>query len=92
MSQVEVFTEVEWEDARLARQKRDDRLIELQAQGYLCTAENLQTIHSGQWVYVVRAAPPELAAKISVETSAASPTPSRVRPRPKTQPANYETC
>jgi hypothetical protein len=44
MSHTEVFTEAEWEDARTARHLRDERLAQLQAQGYLCTVQNLETV------------------------------------------------
>lgn len=83
MSHTEVFTEAEWEDARLARQKRDLRLAQLQSQGYVCTAENCQTILDGRWVYLVVATPQAVADDPNVEPSSRSSSPDRSRPQRK---------
>jgi hypothetical protein len=54
----EVFLESDWEDAREARQKRDERLAELQNQGLVCTPEDLYNIADGRRVFLVSAMSP----------------------------------
>jgi hypothetical protein len=50
----EVFLETEWGDEDAARQARDDRASELQAQGLICNCENLYTV-DGYRVFLVEA-------------------------------------
>ncbi len=54
----EIFLETEWDDEHAARQARDDRATQLQAEGYMTTCENLWTVN-GQRVFLVEAARPE---------------------------------
>jgi hypothetical protein len=59
MTQIqEVFLEKDWEDLREARSARDQRVAELQAQGFICNCETLQTVY-GQHVFVLQAMPLE---------------------------------
>jgi hypothetical protein len=53
----EVFLETDWDDARSAQRQRDQRMQELQAQGLICTSENLYNIN-GQRVFILVATPP----------------------------------
>jgi hypothetical protein len=53
----EVFLETTWEDAEAARQARDDRAAQLEAQGWVCTCETLATVE-GRLVFVVVATDP----------------------------------
>lgn len=54
----EIFLETEWDDEYAARQARDDRASQLQAEGYVTTCENLWTVN-GQRVFLIEAARPE---------------------------------
>ena len=60
----EVFLESDFESSALARQRRDERLVELQGKGYECRAENLYTIHTGMRIFLVVAIPPAEAADL----------------------------
>ncbi|NJR65518.1 MAG: hypothetical protein HC772_09725 [Leptolyngbyaceae cyanobacterium CRU_2_3] len=53
----EVFMETDWDEGVSARQLRDQRMQELQAQGLICTSENLYNVQ-GQRVFVLVASPP----------------------------------
>jgi hypothetical protein len=55
----EVFLETEWGDEDAARQARDDRASELQAQGLMCNCENLYTV-DGYRVFLVEATEADL--------------------------------
>jgi hypothetical protein len=68
---------------------RDQRLTQLQAQGYVCTAQNLQTVLDGRWVYLVIATAPETTHQPSVEPQSV-PAP-RPRPQRKSLRPSYET-
>jgi hypothetical protein len=48
----EVFCEVDFEDAEEARLRRNQRIVELQKQGMVCTAENLYRV-DGKRVYLL---------------------------------------
>ena len=54
----ETFLETDWEDEAAARQARDERAAQLQAQGFICICENLYNI-AGYRVFVLRATEPE---------------------------------
>lgn len=49
----ETFLELDWEDADEARQARDARAEELQAQGLVCVLENLYNAVDGRQVFMV---------------------------------------
>ncbi len=51
----EVFIESNFESVQHARQARDRRLAELEAEGYTCRTENLRAIDTGYWVFVIYA-------------------------------------
>lgn len=51
----EAFSELDWDDPEMAQQHRDQRLAELTAQGFVCSAELLYRINDGRRVYVVTA-------------------------------------
>lgn len=53
----EVFVEADWDDPAVARQQRDQRMAELQAQGLICTSENLYTVE-GKRVFLLVASQP----------------------------------
>ena len=57
----EVFLESDFDSRALARQRRDERLVELQEQGYECRAENLAAVHTGMRIFTVIAIPPDAA-------------------------------
>lgn len=86
----EIFLESDFDSHQSARKERDQRLAQLQAQGYECRAENLYTVHTGMQVLIVVAVPPaevsdslrskEPAGSISGEPAQGE------RPRPKIQP------
>ncbi len=86
----ESFLESDFESRAIARQHRDDRLVELQSQGYECRTENLYTIHTGMRVFIVVALPPTEAADLPTLTDPHKPKPLPPypveRPRPKTSP------
>ena len=52
----EVFIETSWEDTVAAREARDRRVAELQAEGLICTTENLWNVQ-GYRVYLLVAVP-----------------------------------
>lgn len=85
---IEIFPEKEFETESLARQSRDDRLAQLQAQGYDCSVENLQTIHTGHWVFVLRISEAD-----STQAPEDVPLAERSKPSPKVKlsPKKYET-
>jgi hypothetical protein len=58
----EVFLETAWEDAEAARQARDDRAAQLEAQGLVCSCETLATVE-GRLVFVVVATDPPMTAR-----------------------------
>jgi hypothetical protein len=49
----ETFLELDWDSEEEARQARDARAAELQAQGLFCILENLYNIVNGRRVFVV---------------------------------------
>ncbi|MBD2057906.1 hypothetical protein H6F88_18090 [Oculatella sp. FACHB-28] len=49
----ETFLELDWEDADEARQARDTRAEELQAQGFVCVLENLYNAVDGRQVFMI---------------------------------------
>jgi hypothetical protein len=53
----EVFNELDFDDAAEALQRRNERLLELQAQGMVCTHEDLYRV-DGRRVYMLTATPP----------------------------------
>jgi hypothetical protein len=53
----EVFREVDFEDAAVARQQRDVRLSQLQEEGLVCVGENLYHVE-GWRVFTLVATPP----------------------------------
>jgi hypothetical protein len=55
----DVFLETEWGDEGAARQARDARAAELQAQGLICNCENLYTV-DGYRVFLVESTEAEL--------------------------------
>jgi hypothetical protein len=54
-SVTETFREWDFDDEFMARQCRDERLVELQAAGYDCVSRDLYALHNGQRVFVVDA-------------------------------------
>lgn len=50
----ETFLETDWDDEEAARQARDDRADQLQAEGLICTRENLYNV-AGYRVFLVEA-------------------------------------
>ena len=53
---IETFLESDWnDDASEARRARDQRLTELQAQGYDCRTEDLSNILTGRQIYLLEA-------------------------------------
>lgn len=78
----EVFIEKDWDDAGAARQQRDQRAIELQAQGLICTCENLYTVE-GQRVFVLVATP--VVKERSQLSRSNSPRPTRALPKFETK-------
>jgi hypothetical protein len=91
----ELFLESDWKSIAAARQHRDQRLSELQAQGYVCEAENLYTIDTGRRVFLVRATPPDSQSKAPKDrTTPADPLPTRAEashpePERKRQPRSH---
>lgn len=77
----EVFLETAWEDAEAARQARDDRAAQLQAQGLICTCETLATV-DGRLVFVVVAT--EAPMIVTTPRQTQEQPRSSVRPRPET--------
>jgi hypothetical protein len=53
----EVFNELDFDDAAEALQRRNERLLELQAQGMVCTHEDLYRV-DGRRVYMLTATAP----------------------------------
>lgn len=51
----ETFLELDWDSEDEARQARDARAAELQAQGLVCTVENLYNAVNGRRVFIVSA-------------------------------------
>jgi hypothetical protein len=85
---IEIFPEKEFETESLARQYRDDRLAQLQAQGYDCSVENLQTIHTGHWVFVLHISE---AGPIQEPEDILLAERSKPSPKVKLNPKKYET-
>lgn len=54
----EVFLETDWDDAAQARQKRDERILDLQATGLVCVGTDLYNIVNGRRVFVLAASSP----------------------------------
>lgn len=54
-SVTETFQEWDFDDEFVARQCRDERLMELQAADYDCAPRDLYALHNGQRVFVVDA-------------------------------------
>ncbi len=54
----EVFLETDWDDAAQARQKRDERILDLQATGLVCVGHDLYNIVNGRRVFVLAASSP----------------------------------
>lgn len=82
----EVFLEA-WDDAEVARQKRDQRVAELEGQGWHCTTGRFYNALTGQRIYLVEATLPP------PDSSAARPPRSTRSPRSvstKARPAAYE--
>jgi hypothetical protein len=65
---LEVFCEVNFESAEEARLCRNQRIIELQAQGMACSAENLYRV-DGKRVYLLTAEELRASAQKGEETS-----------------------
>jgi hypothetical protein len=61
-----IYREIDFDDEQTARQERDARLAELEAQGMECLAENLYNALDGRRVFTLVATPP-----VSLEQSAA---------------------
>jgi hypothetical protein len=80
----EVFREIDFDDDEIARQYRDHRLSELQAQGLICTREDLYRV-DGRRVYLVVATPPNLREGLSEESSASPKRKGDRISRPKTK-------
>ncbi|HEY9623160.1 MAG TPA: hypothetical protein V6C78_22580 [Crinalium sp.] len=79
----EVFLETEWGDEDAARQARDEKACELQAQGLICNCENLYTV-DGYRVFLVEATEAELEDAPPSRRDRYSSTPRRSeRPVPK---------
>jgi hypothetical protein len=79
----EVFNELDFDDAAEALQRRNDRLLELQAQGMVCTHEDLYRV-DGRRVYMLTATPPSASDHLDEGTPRLKPRGGRpVRPTPK---------
>ncbi len=65
----EVFLETDWDDAAQARQKRDERIVELQSTGLVCVGQDLYNILNGRRVFALAASPPSPVEPSRVETS-----------------------
>jgi hypothetical protein len=80
----EVFNELDYDDAAEALQRRNERLLELQAQGMICTYEDLYRV-DGRRVYMLTANPPSSSEQgLDESTPRLKPRGSRpVRPSPK---------
>lgn len=72
----EVFLESDWEDVAQARAARDQRANQLQAQGLICSFEDLFRATDGRRVFLLKAIPPQ-----SIEVND-SP-----RPQPNSRPS-----
>jgi hypothetical protein len=84
-----VYREIDFDDEQMARQERDARLAELEAQGMECVAENLYNALDGRRVFTLLATPPvsvdpsvTRSAKAAPPGAAESPQRS-VRPKPQ---------
>jgi hypothetical protein len=81
----ETFLETDWEDEATARAERDARAEQLQAQGLVCTREDLDNVR-GDRVFLLEAAEPEAIApprKIAdLESKSTSATEQKPVPRP----------
>lgn len=55
----ETFVETDWEEPTEAREARDQRAAQLQAQGWLCNCTTLYRITDGRRVYLLEAREPE---------------------------------
>jgi hypothetical protein len=82
----EVFCEVDFEDAEEARLRRNQRIVELQGQGMVCTAENLYRV-DGKRVYLLTSEMPS-----SQERGVEDPTPrlKAKKPRPARTKVAFE--
>jgi hypothetical protein len=78
----ETFLETDWGDEETARQARNDRAEQLEAQGLLCTCENLYNV-LGYRVFLLEAREAE-----PIDTRRANPdsTNNRERERPNPRP------
>ena len=65
----EVFLETDWDDAAQARQKRDERILELQATGLVCVGTDLYNIVNGRRVFVLVGSLPSPVEPIRDDTS-----------------------
>ena len=72
----EVFLETDWDDVAEARQKRDERILELQSTGLVCVAQDLYNILNGRRVFALIASPPS-----PVEPSRDETKPRSLRPQ-----------
>jgi hypothetical protein len=79
----EVFCEFDYDDAAIARQHRETRLLELEAQGMICTREDLYRV-DGRRVFLLTATPSTKERLIDDPVSSTSP--SRPRPRGERSP------
>jgi hypothetical protein len=84
-SVTETFREWDFDDEFMARQCRDERLVELQAAGYDCVPRDLYALHNGQRVFVVDARP------LVLESNGANELRQPDRSKPKLARANRRT-
>ncbi|PSN17590.1 hypothetical protein C7271_16930 [filamentous cyanobacterium CCP5] len=55
----ETFLETDWEEAEQAREARDQRAAQLEAQGLICSCSTLYRVNDGYRVFLVEAQTPE---------------------------------
>jgi hypothetical protein len=82
----EVFCEVDFEDAEEARLRRNQRIVELQEQGMVCTAENLYRV-DGKRVYLLTSEMPGSQVR-GIEDQ--TPRPKAKKPRPARTKVAFE--
>jgi hypothetical protein len=81
----EVFLETHWDDAAIALQHCNIRKAELQAQGFLCTTENLYTVN-GDRLFILVATPPNAAELRGEFPKSDRPSSSKPSPQNRTLP------
>ncbi|MBD0334240.1 MAG: hypothetical protein ICV62_02015 [Cyanobacteria bacterium Co-bin13] len=85
----ETFVETDWEEPAEAREARDQRAAQLEAQGWLCQCSTLYRITDGRRVFFLEAREPE-----QIDVSDVRPrkkiTPRQPRPAGEKRPRDFE--